>query len=353
MSLFNWFKGKSKNIKDDIHVEKMSIRDKSETDEEFIERLRNEMMISCSICGNKKIKFVFQHLPIEVATGLRSLTQQEREGYAAICSSCGAAVCGICLPRLLKEEGKRLCKNCGEKSFPVRLKGLPHKGKPDSNKNDVSALIGASSAGDEETIHMFLNNGANVNMEDHDGMTPLIAAAANSHVNAVRLLLDRGADINATTNNGWTALMLASDAGDTNIVELLLERGANVKMREGAIGFVKAMLNGHQEIARTLLDSGVDPNSVVDDMPILIPAITKGTNDIVERLLDNGADVNAQDINGVTALMAAAAIGNESLVRMLLENGADVNIEGREDITALSLAKKNGHLDIVRLLTNS
>jgi ankyrin repeat protein len=41
----------------------------------------------------------------------------------------------------------------------------------------------------------------------------------------------------------------------------------------------------------------------------------------VQLLLEKGADVHAADINGETALMAAAEKENTTIVKMLLEKG--------------------------------
>jgi hypothetical protein len=46
----------------------------------------------------------------------------------------------------------------------------------------------------------------------------------------------------------------------------------------------------------------------------------------VQRLLELGSDVNAQNLDGQTALMGAAHKGRNDVVQLLVDNGADVAI---------------------------
>jgi ankyrin repeat protein len=52
--------------------------------------------------------------------------------------------------------------------------------------------------------------GANVNMQNENGASPLIAASLMGHTDVVRLLLDHGAQINLKTSSGAMALNFAS-----------------------------------------------------------------------------------------------------------------------------------------------
>ena len=67
-----------------------------------------------------------------------------------------------------------------------------------------------SDKGDIEKVRKLLQAGANVNLQDKNGETPLYKASRNGYTNIVRLLLDAGANPNIQDNGGQTALMNAS-----------------------------------------------------------------------------------------------------------------------------------------------
>ena len=91
------------------------------------------------------------------------------------------------------------------------------------------ALITAAHKGDLSEATRAIENGANVNAADEDGITPLYRAAEKGHQDAVALLLDKGADVKQVTTDGATPLHIAVEMGHRAVVELLLDKGADVK----------------------------------------------------------------------------------------------------------------------------
>lgn len=59
------------------------------------------------------------------------------------------------------------------------------------------------------------------------GDTALSLAIMHGHGKIVRLLIDNGADVEAADRNGMTALMVAAYVDDVSMVQLLLEAGAD------------------------------------------------------------------------------------------------------------------------------
>jgi len=72
--------------------------------------------------------------------------------------------------------------------------------------------------GDSEKLEKFLNEGPNI--QDRGGSTPLHYACVNGHEGCVTLLLDHGADMEIQDKTGLTPLQLAQFRNKTTIVQL-------------------------------------------------------------------------------------------------------------------------------------
>jgi len=160
--------------------------------------------------------------------------------------------------------------------------------------------------------------------------TRLADAVMNGDRATVRSLLQQKADINAPQGDGMTALHWATFRDDLETVRLLLAAGADWKAatREGSITPVlMACTNGNVEIVKALLDAGADVNSANSNgTTALMSAASSGSADTVKLLLDHDANLNTKEsAHGQTALMFAAALNRESVVRLLLARGADAN----------------------------
>ncbi|XP_030838213.1 ankyrin repeat and MYND domain-containing protein 1 [Strongylocentrotus purpuratus] len=68
-------------------------------------------------------------------------------------------------------------------------------------------LIEAAAKGDYDTVHLLLSKGAvNVNVSDRNGHVGLIGAAVHMHRDVINCLLDNGADVNKLNDEGLSAL---------------------------------------------------------------------------------------------------------------------------------------------------
>jgi ankyrin repeat protein len=73
------------------------------------------------------------------------------------------------------------------------------------NKKGITPLQLATSMGFTEGVEALIKGGASVNVSDQTGETPLIAAVHSRNVGLVRVLLDKGADPDHYDNSGRSA----------------------------------------------------------------------------------------------------------------------------------------------------
>src|SRR5690606_39166227 len=110
----------------------------------------------------------------------------------------------------------------------------------------LTPLIFAAREGDEASVRLLIDAGADVNQQSEFGWTALLVATQNRYYRLGAYLLEQGANPNLANKSGWTPLYLATDnrnieAGDyptrrpdmdhLQYIELLLERGADPNAR--------------------------------------------------------------------------------------------------------------------------
>lgn len=121
------------------------------------------------------------------------------------------------------------------------------------NPASSQTLWDAVQAGDLDQASSLLQNNADPNQVDANGVSPLFMACEKANADMVDLLLDNAANPNLTNADSSTPLIIAAKLGLINIVETLLNHAAdpdyldNDKMRAfdyAAESKVPAGLNG-------------------------------------------------------------------------------------------------------------
>lgn len=248
----------------------------------------------------------------------------------------------------------------------------------------VPLIVIAAEKNNYDTAALIAGLGADVNMRDErTNETAIIKAAQNNNPDMMRLLLAAGADINAQSRRGVSALGESIKNQNKDIMEFLTANGARTGatfdnlMRyayaKNNVG-VSAMLrvgvdpkqkdvNGNTALMisasqgdlqsfKDLMAYGADINAQnKQGMTALLYALRANNRDLVKEILTlNDTDVNISNVLGQSPLYWAAYIGDDIVVNALLTLGADYNKKTNNNQTALQIAKLNNRTKVVRVI---
>ena len=198
-----------------------------------------------------------------------------------------------------------------------------------------TALSYATKYGSVDCVRRLLKAGAEVNICNEDGHTPLSIASYTGKAKLFDMLLETGADMKMKNILGRTALSYAAKYGSVDCVRRLLKAGADVNMctKYGHTALSIAACTGEAEIFDMLLEAGADVNVCNEDgCSLLVTVASGGHINAINMLIKAGADVNKADNGGNTLLMKAARdflytkyFSLTSSVMYLLRAGAHVN----------------------------
>jgi ankyrin repeat protein len=204
-------------------------------------------------------------------------------------------------------------------------KGLSYN---DRNEHGATMFFSAGKS-PMEAVNYMIEHGANQNVEDSSGTTPLHIAAQRGNTEVATYLIELGADVNKVNEHGWTPLKFSLWSEDTSMLELLLEKGATIE----------------------IIDAECETGCQTYESSPLHLASRRGAADFMDILIDHGADVNIKNEEfKQTPLHLAAAMGYGDIVTLLIESGCDDSIEDINGKTASDLALEHGNLEIAKML---
>jgi hypothetical protein len=160
------------------------------------------------------------------------------------------------------------------------------------------------------------------------GLTPLMKASARGDIDEIRRQLSLQADPNAQDSSGWTPLFYATQAKELDAIKILLDAGANPNVRS----------HMDQTAVMGVVSAYYFP---AEKLQLLIPA---------------RVDINAQDVDGHTALMFAmygsliynptdkGFLDRVALVTLMREAGARPELRDATGLTALDYLEREAKI---------
>lgn len=229
--------------------------------------------------------------------------------------------------------------------------------------NDESVWNRVGSLIDIEDMRDAIRKAADVNeISPWHSHTPLHLATLLDQTEIISLLMKSGGNPELTNDWGHIALNCARNP---HAVETLVSHGADIEARNGHghTPLQHALSNCNQDywtdahwdndysrdaIVESLLKNGAQCSGAS-----LIMAIYNAPH-FVESLIDGGADVNwSGQVNGHTALHAAAKADRPEVVKTLLMHGADINAREHDEVKPISNTRDGSECEAILMAAHS
>jgi ankyrin repeat protein len=270
------------------------------------------------------------------------------------------------------------------------------EGRPKSlDSGGFTPLLYAARENCIPCVTVLVANGADINLPDPDGVSPLNLAIMNANWDLAKQLIDAGADVDQWDVYGETPLFTAVglhakiDGGHASIdppnltkgidvVRMLLDRGANPNMQlffrpanvrgstntRGATPLIRAANAGDLAVVKLLLEHGADAKLYMADRQTPIHAVLagrapeKGALELIKVLHDAGTDVNVvalvnhmEEVRGGSALHFAVRKRYKEVIKLLASYGIDMNLKDQDGLTALDYTQSRGFMPFMAIQT--
>ncbi|HBC76472.1 MAG TPA: hypothetical protein DC017_16795 [Candidatus Wallbacteria bacterium] len=201
-----------------------------------------------------------------------------------------------------------------------------------------------------DIMKFLLEKGADPNLGDVNGFTPLQRAVMSLGTREVNLLIDMKADVNLGNKEANTPLSWAVDRKNFDMVKLLVDRGARINdVRQGPCRRWTAVHEAagakNAEIMRYLISKGADLSKLDSDLqtPIFYAA-RAGDFEMVKLLVENGASAKVADCRGRSPIGEAVRLGAADIVSYLKDKSAPT-----AEVCLLNDAIASGKLEYVEM----
>ncbi len=270
------------------------------------------------------------------------------------------------------------------------------EGRPKSlDTGGFTPLLYAARENCRACVEVLLEHGADIDLPDPDGVSPLHVAVMNANWDLAKDLIEAGADVDqwdiygeaplftavgqrSRTDGGRASIDPPNETDGLAIVRMLLERGADPNMQlffrpanvrgstntRGSTPLIRAAANNDMEVVKLLLEHGADATLYMADRQTPIHAALAGRaneKDAIEMIKlfhDAGTDVNVvalvvhmEEVRGGSALHYAVRKRYKDVIRLLASYGIDMNLKDQDGLTALDYTQSRGFMPFMALQT--
>jgi ankyrin repeat protein len=195
-----------------------------------------------------------------------------------------------------------------------------------------SAAHRAAQNGHWKLLEVLERGGANLNLADEKGVTPIQLAVFHDHRQAVIRLKALGANLGCRTPDGGTLMTLAAQQDHAELIELLFSNqvSLNEKNTDGWTPLHVAVSHKCDQAVTRLIELGADVNAAGrHGFTPLHTAVNRGLVEMIDLLVARGADLNQQDTHGLAPIHAAAKRGQAEALARLIGHGVSPDARTR------------------------
>jgi ankyrin repeat protein len=183
-------------------------------------------------------------------------------------------------------------------------------------------LARAVQIGDIDQLERNIHWNADINKPGPKGLVPLHVAAAKGSLVMTKILVKNGADLEVTDAQGHTPLLKALIARNTIVAEYLFKSGAKLDP-DTALHVTARLGSADRDVIGFLLRQGATlDNTDEDGNTPLHSAILNDQRVVAKYLINRGASLDIRNRAGMTPLALAIARKNRDIERILRQFGA-------------------------------
>ncbi|KAI1327669.1 ankyrin repeat-containing domain protein [Xylariaceae sp. FL0255] len=214
-----------------------------------------------------------------------------------------------------------------------------------------SALHFAAKADSPSMTETLITNHAALNLRGgEDDVTPLHLSCYFGKLKTMIKLIEAGADLEIRDSRGRTPIGAACASGHLLLVQTIAQKYTRQELDESLI---IAAENGHREVASYLLEIAC-PVNITDSggRTALLAAVQQRFPKMVEMLILRGANIETETRYSFKrrAIHFAAEIGSAGIVKLLTDRGAKIEVEDSNGRTALCTAIYHEYPEVVENL---